>query len=260
MRALPRCTRRGAPAPHRLRSGAMPAPDRVVERQALRRASRHPRSPSPRPARGTAASDARRRPTSVIGAVAPAPSRGAVVERPVLPVLGIVDQIARRGRPTTWREMRSDFVARAGRAPAVAFRALSSTMATILISAPAANRIMDEMRIVPEPECDDRSREFGRDMVSVGSIARQAVRCAKARRAFAGRGACAQRDHNPSAPMKRDARSSLALECPAGSCTVTPCACTAKSSTRVPSFSDDVGMRLHRVEQAACRSPRWTTQ
>ena len=248
---------RGAPPPR-----ALVAPHgggRIVGLRApgCRPAPRHPRSPSPRPGRGTAASGGRRPRAASPGRRPSGRSGGRSYSAHFCQRSGTRQELARRLRPVPRREMREQFLARAVGAPAGLGPAVADDGDDVDQRA-ALHRIVHEMRVAAEPELDVGRAEFRARRASAGTSARQAVRWRKcgARCARAARAASTTVRRRRSARCRARRRRRRR----AGRPTVTPLACTTKSSTRVPSCSAMSGLARTASSSAACRSARWIAQ
>src|SRR5262249_16278920 len=125
------------------------------------------------------------------------------------------------------------------------------------IDEPAAlDRIMNEMRIAPEPQMDQPFAEFGRDFAcrqerppgGAPSETRGTFRC------------------NPSPPAHTPSAAINAWPCSVHSPLelraeiVTPCGWVAKSSSDMPSRITTLRSCVAASLKAACKSPRWMAQ
>ena len=93
------------------------------------------------------------------GAAAPVRERGAIEQRPFQPFVRRFEKLARRKRPVGGLEALHDLFAPAGRAPALVLLAIGNDGDDI-DPAPPADRIMDQVGILAEPQMDDRRAEL----------------------------------------------------------------------------------------------------
>ena len=230
-----------------------------LRRQAIGKRRKHPRSPSRRLARGTGSIGWAASPSSVIG---PWPQRRGAAGGRTAPISASFAAPAILCAPAPPRRVAGkraeDLLARAGRRPARLLPAVAHDRDNI-DALSAAHRVMHEMRVAREPEMDHGLAEFlangrSRQCRAPGGAA------AETRRVARRRVAARRSDHNPSAPISRDA--ALVVRTPGRHAIArsTPCACSAKSSTRVPSRSTISGCAFAARSKAACRSARCTIQ
>ena len=227
-------------------------------RQCCRRARRRPRSPSPRLGRGTAASGGRRRRAASPGRRPSGGSGGRSYSAHFCQRSGTREKLAHRLAPSS--TARSARAIRRGAPSALqpGSAQSSSTMATMLISAPALHRIVHEMRVRARARAAPRARGIpARRRRPAPAPAR---RCAGGMRRVRCAEPGAQRRPQPVGADQRDAvLVGGGGAVPAGDADAVGVQ-RRNPRPRVPSRSTMSGLARTASSSAACRSARWIAQ